>query len=226
MIRPAIVGGMCLGAVLLAGAWMMFQRIPPWYRPTDVAAARLQEVKNDLVGTFERFSDLMNGEQPFRFRLTQEQVNAWLAARREIWPPAQRWVPPEMDAPFIAFEADGAVVAATVSLGSVRTVLSATVSARVEADRLAVRVRRVRAGALAVPDAWVRRRLAMLGPRGRADAASGRAVPELAELMGGARLPADYHWPNPKRRFRLVSVRFEPGALVVEIQPLERRAAP
>ncbi len=217
------LGGAAVVAVgLAASAWMLFQRIPPWYRPTPVPAADLQAVKDDLARFEIALSERMNGDRPFALVITQEQLNRWLAAREQMWPPARAWIPPLMEDPFVAFEPGRVRLAGTVTLGGVRTVLNATAEIRIDSDQLFLRVFGVKGGSLPMPDALVRERLRALDERRRRTAAGPADLPSAEGVIVGWRVPAEFVWPNGKRRFRVRGVRVEPGAMTLDLEPLPR----
>jgi hypothetical protein len=224
IVALTIAGGMLLLAI---AGWLSLQHIPAWYNPQPVPAVQLQHVKDDLVATVASLSERMNGGAPFTFRITQAQLNAWLAAREQIWPPAQAWIPPEMENPYVVFRPGRIVLAGTVRWGGIRTVLSAAAAPSVTDAGVTVRLSDIRGGSLPVPDAWVRQQLESLELRQRRRHAEDPATMlPLGELLEGASFPAEFVWPNPHRPFRLLDIRVEDGALTLEIQPLPRSGAP
>ena len=74
-VAALLVGGVVTG-------WLLFQHIPAWYRPVEIPPAELQRVRNDLVRTSDLLAEALKEPRgPFKFRVTQDQVNAWLSAR-------------------------------------------------------------------------------------------------------------------------------------------------
>jgi hypothetical protein len=215
-----------LAAVLTLGGgvtgWMLFQHIPAWYVPAQVPAADLQAVRDDLVRTQDSFSEHLQSEGTFKFRITQDQINAWLAAREQMWPEVRKWVPPMMEDPFIAFEPGRVVLAGTVALGNVRTVLSASVQLAVDGKGLAVRLAGVKGGSLPVPDALVREQLRQLDTRRRNDRDVSPGLPAIEQLMAGTHVPGEFVWWNGNRRLQIRGIRVEHGAITFRIEPLPR----
>ncbi len=222
-VRWIGAGGAALVLVAVIVLWMLFQHIPVWYEPVYVSAADLQRVRDDLVGTFDAVSRQMNGERPFAMRITQQQLNEWLAAREQMWPPAQEWVPPGMENPVVRFEADRIILAGTVVYGSLRAVLSVSVALTVDGDGLSVRLFDFRGGSLPVPEALVREPLRRIDARRRDGRYAGDGMPAAEALLTGVRIPAEFTWPNGKRRFRIGAVRLERGAIILDVAPLPRR---
>lgn len=202
---------------------MLFQHIPAWYTPAQVPAADLQGIKDDLVRSEDSFSASMNAEGIFEFRLTQDRLNAWLAAREQIWPEAQHWIPPMMDAPFIAFEPGRILLAGTVQLGGIQTVLSASVHLGIDDQGVAIRLAGVTGGSLPVPDSLVREQLRQLDARRPRRTEAATSLPSAEELLAGTHVPAEFVWWNGKRPFRVRGIQVERGAITFRIEPLPRR---
>lgn len=218
-IRRWIIG-IALALLLLGTvtSWLVFQHIPRWYQPVHVGVGDVKLVQADLTATSQNFFDQVNGDTIFEFAITDAQLNAWLAVRDTL-PVAREWIPPAMEDPFIAFESDRVVLAATARFGSVRTVLSVVAHLAIDGHDLVVRLSDVKGGSLPVPDAVLARLLRDL------DTAEGRrssGLPSAVDLLTGARFPAEFEWANPKRRIRLHDMRIEPGAIHLRIEPLER----
>ncbi|HOW19818.1 MAG TPA: hypothetical protein PLC79_12350 [Phycisphaerae bacterium] len=214
-----------LVAALLAGGltgWMLFQHIPAWYAPVQVPAADLQGVKDDLIACNNAFDDRMQAGGVFEFRITQDRLNAWLSAREQMWPAMRKWVPPMMEDPFIGFEPGRVVLAGTVTLGGVRTVLS--VRLRLDADDkgLLVRLTEVRAGSLPVPAVLVREPLRQIDAHTRNGREAASKFPLAEDLLAGVHVPAEFVWWADKRHFRVCGVRVEPGAITFRVEPLPR----
>ena len=101
--------GVCLGT-----GWLMFQHIPSWYRPLQIAPADVQSVRDDLVITVDQLSESMvKSNTQFERRFTQEQINAWLTILEKIWPASRNWLPAQLTEPFISIDKDAIRLAAT-----------------------------------------------------------------------------------------------------------------
>ena len=146
--------------------------------------------------------------------MRQEQVNRWLAARREIdvfqldLGPLQR--------PQVHFLSDNRLrIAGTVSRGGFEAVLSATVKLELTDDQLVVTLDHARLGALPAP-----RRL--IGELLRRSLASGATATDLAQ-SGSIAPPNDWVWPNGKRRFHVGRLRVSDGLTSLSLVPAARR---
>jgi len=222
--------GTAAGVMLLLGAaltaWLMFQHIPSWYQPMEIARADLQRVRDDFVATFDGLTLAMaSADRPFDYTFTQDQINAWLAAREEMWPLSREWLGPLMSDPFVAIDRGGIRLGATYRQDGVQTVASARVELQARADGVAVRLTEVAGGSLRVPQTWIRPELAKLdrtvwpaGERSKHQVGPGR-LPALSELFEGAVFPNAWRWNNPRRSFRISNLKLQDGALVVTFDP-------
>lgn len=232
-VRWVLLSVGLLAMVLVVTAWLMLQHIPAWYRPARIPAAQLQQVRNDLLATYDSLAGEMNAATgPFDFRLTQEQVNAWLASRAEIVPGAGRWLPPFLSDPAVVIDGDGVRLGITYSDHGLRTVVSARLRLGADAQGIHLRLEEVASGSLGLPRSWIRDALSALGPQVVPLAEQmgvdvpERALPELERLVEGITLPNEGVWQNPRVRFRVVGLRVEPGVIVITFEPIGRQASP
>jgi hypothetical protein len=218
--------------VLVAGVtcWLMFQHIPGWYRPPAIAPAHHQRIRNDWAGSRDSLQQAMLRERPFEFTITQDQLNSWLAIREAIWQLSREWLPPALSEPFILIEKDGLRLAATYRSGSIRTVLSARLRTKLQADGIWVRLDGLDGGSLGIPDSWVRERLTLMDGRAWSPGKKSRfqlggpPLPSLPGLLDGAVFPATWVWKESELAlpFQITGLRFEPGVLVISLRPLPR----
>jgi len=228
-LRWSLLAGSLAALGAAAVGWLMFQHIPSWYRPAAIAPGDLQAVRDDLARTFDTLSGLLIHEDgPFEYRLTQDQINAWLAAREDIWPGSREWLPPTLSEPFVSLDADGLRLAATYRQGGLQAVVSLRLTARAEREGIIVRLTQVSGGSLGIPRSWVCEHLLALdagawpvGKRSRLQLA-GDPLPPLSSLFEGIRLPHAWIWENGKQPFRIIDLQFEPGAGVITFEPLPR----
>lgn len=218
----------------LAGLWLSFQHVPAWYRPVEIAPDRMQSVRNDLLRVRSDFSErLLLAQLPFEYKLLQDQINDWFTAREEMWPLSREWLPPWMSDPLVIIDKDGIRLAATLNHGLLRTVGSAKLEIRADEGQIRVRLIEVNSGSLPIPHKYVLQELQNLDRQGWSLEMFGKADRTGARLSGlleGVSLPNVGTWvelgvsgKSIRRRFRVVGLRLEPGALVVTIRPLEFR---
>jgi hypothetical protein len=212
--------------------WLMFQHIPSWYRPPAIVPVNSelsQRVRNDWLGVIGDLRDeLVRSDTPFDYSVSQDQLNAWLAVREVIPKLPRNWLPPSMSEPFVLIERDGVRLAATYRSGGIRTVLSARLEIAVESSGIRVKLAEVAGGSLGMPESWVVERLALLDgrtwPAGqRSDyQVGGPPLPALTGLYEGVSLPNTWLYKEVDRRFRVKGLRFQPGTLLVTLEPLPR----
>jgi hypothetical protein len=223
------IGSVLILLLSLGTGWLMFQHIPGWYRPVQIAPERFKEISASFVNNVNRPGvKLHESQEPFEHCFLQDEINAWLAYPEQIWPAAGRWLPANLSDPMVVMDGEGLRVAVTLDERGVRTILSARLTAEVVSDGIRVRLVEVAGGSLPLPKAGVRRLLARIDatawPAGRysRDQIGGPPLPALAGLFEGITLPASWRWFNGDAPFRLTALRFEPGIARVTLQPLPR----
>jgi len=218
----ATLAGACL-AVAMVTIWLMFQHIPAWYQPPAIGPQELRAIHDDLKGTVDQLTGyLINSPEAFERRFTQEQINQWLSAREAIWPLSRKWLPEMLTNPFVSIEPDGIRLATTFRKGGLQSVLNARFTAEVSPRGIELRLVKVALGSLPVPSFVVRDQLDRLDEQLKAGAGdNGSAKEGLAGLFRGIVLPNKYVWPNGKKPFRIIGLRFESGTCIATFEPLE-----
>ncbi|HSW45516.1 MAG TPA: hypothetical protein VLM89_08090 [Phycisphaerae bacterium] len=217
--------------VAVAG-WMLFQRIPDWYHPAEAHPDEAQSVRDDFTGTYNNLSIALNESSgPFEFRLRQEQVNAWLSARHEIWPEARHWLPREVSGPQVIIEPGGIRLAAALRHSSLQAVISVRLKVSADDAGITVRLLGAAAGSLPIPKSQTRQFLTMLDQGGnwpagrRADGQLGdRSLPALGGLFDGVVFSNRWIWHNGRQPFKITRITCRPGELVLTFHPLPRQA--
>lgn len=230
-LKRIVIGAAIVVVAGLGTLWMMFQHIPNWYRPVQVPPEYEQAVKDDFLQTQDNLREQLNTFQhSFEYRFRQDQINAWLAKRDELWemiyPKSRKWLPPDMSDPQVAIDPDGLRFAVTYSRRDIRTVLSAQIWLKADTNGIMIQLVRVAAGALPIPKSQIQQLLTKLDHRdlglGKHVAGQGRShsFPSLTGLFEGIRIPNAWSWQDGHRSFRMTQIRFEPGELVVAFEPL------
>jgi predicted PurR-regulated permease PerM len=62
-----VLAGLGLAVVaFLVAAWLLFQHVPSWYRPVEVAPDQVSQVQADLMRTTDALNERMvRADQPF-----------------------------------------------------------------------------------------------------------------------------------------------------------------
>lgn len=210
-MRWLLVGG--AAALLLAfGLIGAITCRPAWYVPASADFSRLQTDQSDLVRLADAIGRSLNAREAIEFTLPADQVNRWLAARRELFPEI---VFPELDRllvrPMIRIVPQGVVAAAVVELRGWPVVMSATLRPNLLEDAIEVELAEARVGRLSAPQVAL----------DQIAAAIRRAQAPPQSSMGGGRirLPRRLVWPNGKCRFSVARLDFEEDKVTVRLEP-------
>lgn len=212
-----------LGAVVVAGAYAML-RTPGWYAPPVVPADERQGVRNNLLAAEQAFTEgLRAGRDPFTYHVHQEDVNRWIAMRREIYPLIDELAPSQLVDPFVLFADDEITVAGRCALGGVDVVLSIDFEAGFRDGAIRLRATSVRCGSVRIPLSW-----ASLGLDQPIDRRTGKvwpgSPPMKGSLINGLEVGADAWWKNGGVAYRVLDARVRPGRLDLTVQPLGLRS--
>lgn len=233
-LKAALLGLAVAGITFLAVSWLLFQHVPSWYQPIEVPPDQVQRVQADLMRTTDTLNERMvRAREPFQFTIGQDQVNAWLAAREDMWPLSREWLPPGVSDPFVTIDAEAVRLAGTVQYGSVQTVVSVRLTLTADAERVRVQLLDVTGGSLPVPRGWVEELLVRFQQThaGRLE----RLAPDssdlnqrnhimLNDLYEGIDFSNRGLWrqlDNRPRPYRIIGLRLEPKALTVTVQPVD-----
>ncbi|MFQ5489085.1 MAG: hypothetical protein ACE5GE_00070 [Phycisphaerae bacterium] len=225
------------GVSLVAGAgWLGLRHIPDWYRPVRVADGELQRVRDSLTNTFRDISDRIVKGDRFEISLTDQMVTEWCAARGQIWPDADEWLPEWLKDPMVAFTPGRIVLGARLDRGAWQSIVGAHFSIETLGDDLILRLEEVTAGALPIPLASLAGPVEQLIHSQRLDPDSlpdelARAVqkmrdgPALSFLSQGQRVPGPLIWKNGDRPYFIRSVQVDDGWTKLIVEPLQGRMA-
>src|SRR5262249_56497839 len=98
---------------------------------------------------------LRSSEETFVYHLYQQDVNRWIAMRREIYPLIDELAPPELVDPIVLFETDEITVAGRYRKSGMDLVVSLDGSVSFANDEILLRVARIRCGSMNVPLSFV-----------------------------------------------------------------------
>lgn len=201
---------MTVGAVVAAGLAVVR---PEWTSPSSIDFNQRQADHAAITALEQRISAALHAGRGETVRLTDAEVNRWLATVPE-------WSAPPVSAallearPMVRFSDDGADIAARVPIGAARPVLSIRLTAALDDEAIHVRMRGMQLGLLPIPLAilrpiavgWIRSRL-----------------PEFLEdvRIGGSELvlPSRFVWHNGKRNCRVTGVVSGDGWIDVVLAP-------
>lgn len=190
-------------------------RTPGWYAPPKITASQQQAVRDDLTTMSDRFSEAVQGTQPFAIELTQEQVNNWLTMRGEMWPAAKDALPAPWSEPFVLFDAGRVTLAARCDAIPSRPIVSAALDVRMENGEIVLRVAGVHCGSVPVPLSFIGSQLEQSFDIWD----EGTGVHAKGDLVGGVRMNTRHTWWNGRREYRVADVQLSKGLLRFEIEP-------
>ncbi len=212
-----------IGAILLLiitvgayWAWTRANAAPGWYKPpaaTDVEVVRLAE--NVEYGLIEEFHKIRESDEPWRLRVRERQINAWLAARLPEWIKQQRgtW-PTEFGTPQIRVGRSGLDVAVEVNVDDRKHVLVTRLVPEVHDGQLRFTVDEVGLGRLSIGGAPAEKLIGWIG-----EVADGSGAGFLGMLTGeeqvGSRIDL-----SDGRRVELMEMTLTGGAIVLKNRTL------
>lgn len=223
--QSLLIGGLGVFGLLIGGGAAAL-RTPSWYVPPVIAPAEQQKVRNNLVAAEQAFTEsLRTAREPFVYQLLQNDVNRWIAMRREIYPLIDELAPPQLLDPFVVFHADEITLAGRYGSGSLAPVISIDLAPTMEYGQLQLRATAVRCGSVRMPAGVVD--LGLSQHIQRNPEATWPGSPAISgDLLSGLRIGAQAWWKNGGNEYQLLAVQVVPGKLLLTIQPLGRRHAP
>jgi hypothetical protein len=197
--------------VLAVVAWWLAGLTPRWYQPAgpeDGAALQLGEAAEYRL--VEEFQKIRPADTPWRLRIPEDAINAWLTARLPQWLAGQgvAW-PPELGPPQIRMTPAGIELAlASDDLGG--RVGRLHVAPTIHGNQLTLPPPALRLGRLPLrlPFAWIR-------PDVEEAVGQTEALRFLATLLQGGRIEATVPLAD-NRHVRLRAITWEPHACVIE----------
>lgn len=228
-----VVLGLLLSIVLIGAAgvyiaWRLSWQQPAWYAPPNPKDARIVTLADDTeYQLLEQTQMVRPVDEAWALRITQAQINAWLAARLPRWieHDANMTWPEQIGTPQVLIDAAGLRIATPVTIGPTpnaaasatsasRTVVATLVPTIAADGGLSLKLTSIALGKVWVPGA----------PLTRLVDAVKEASPEFLDhpqvrqaievLSGRQSLPAEYTLADG-RRVRVKDVRLVNGAIEV-----------
>jgi uncharacterized protein YpmS len=219
-LKRVVLGVILSLALIGAGgaytAWRLSWQEPTWYHPPDPKDLRVVTLADDAeYAMLEQSQKIRPKTEPWTLRLTQQQMNAWLAARLPAWIEHDanlRW-PEQIGTPQVLIESDGVSIAAPVMTHGVsRTVVARLKPAVAPDGRLSLKLTRISLGRVWLPGE----------PLGKLSDAVRDAAPEFLdsprvkqtiEVLAGRRTLSPHLVLADGRRVTVTSVHLDDGAL-------------
>jgi hypothetical protein len=203
-------------AALIAGLIVLLQHEPGYYRRAEVPPGpRRTQLSEEFYRQVSTLLSLLNDpepDRPWQLRLTQEQVNSYLAEGFIEAHLDRTELPRHIRELRVAFDADTVLVGFRYGRGSWSVVVSVELrlwTSAHESDTVMVQVRRVRVGAIPVPVRYVQELLAQALRRRNLEIQWYRheGLPvAVVRFQSSRRAPT----------FRLENLRVEPGQFLLQ----------
>lgn len=220
--RSALASAAALSLVLMVVLYVLF-RTPTWYRPPVVQPDQRQAVRNNLINAEQAFTESLRSGGRFVYHLYQDDVNRWIAMRREIYPLIDEIAPPVLIDPVVLFRDDAITIAGRFPVGPTDVVLSVDIKPELVDDKILLRVTSVRCGSFPVP-----RDFGDMGLGERTDLGAEALWPGSPAMSGdflsGFRIDTAAWWKNGGVDYRVVGLAVRSGRLDLTIEPIGRHA--
>lgn len=210
---------LALLAIGAAVAGWLALRTPDWYRVPVIAEAQRQQVRNNLLSAEQAMTEGLRRNQPFVYQLHQDDLNRWLAMRREIYPLAEEFIPPQWSDPFVRFDTGRITVAGRFRHESWSTIASLDINVAFTDGDIVLTAGAVRSGSLPLPASLLGLPLGQPIDR-RAEKTWPGSPPIAGDLINGVRVGAKAWWKNGGYAYEVKNVTVSPGVLKFEFQPL------
>jgi len=220
--RRAFVGAAALSVVLVVILYVLF-RTPDWYRPPVVAPDQRQAVRNNLVNAEQAFTESLRSGGRFVYHIHQDDLNRWIAMRREIYPLIDEIAPPVLIDPVVLFDDEEITVAGRFPIVASDVVLSLDIKPELIDDKIRLKVTSVRCGSFPMP-----RDFGDMGLGRRADLEAEALWPGSPAMSGdflsGFHIDTQAWWKNGGVDYRVAGIAVRSGRLDLTIEPIGRHA--
>ena len=218
-------------SIAIAGAWLSFQRIPPWYRPLWLTRAQAETVREEAEQTFELASRKMVAGAPFSISISEQQINDMLSAQQLIWPAALSSLGPGLTDPCVDVEPGYIKVGLRWRRGEIQTVLNNRLVLRKADGALTLQSAGARAGSLPIPASTIWECFVDRSATGITAQAAAQPAPRQADTLSGAlhgllvageplSLAGVFYWPNGDIPFTISDLVLQQDRITVSVLPL------
>jgi hypothetical protein len=211
-------------ALILLVFMYLLLATPSWCEPPAIAPEERQQVRNNLIAAEQAFTEsLRAGVGPFVYHVYQDDLNRWIAMRREIYPLLDQLTPPEIRDPFVLFQEGCIRVAGRHQDRLLGSVLSLDITANLEGGGLMLRAVAARVGRVRIPFCLLVGS-ALTEPVEKDEEETWPGSPRIeGALVGGLRVGAQARWKNGGVWYRVTDVQVHRGRLDLTVEPLGRQ---
>lgn len=218
--RILLFAAVAAGTVLAAFSYALMHT-PRWYTPPVVAPHARQAVRNNLLSAEQAFTENLMAGGPFTYHLFAEDINRWIAARKEIYPLIDDLVPPLLEDPVVEFDNSRITVGGRYRIRDLSVVISIDITARIEQDSIVLKANAVKCGSVRMPLAFGR-----VGLDLSIDRPENRTWPGSPRMWGsfltGFHVGTRAWWKNGGIDYQITGLAVEPGTLNLDVMPLGR----
>ncbi|MBX3395053.1 MAG: hypothetical protein KF841_06760 [Phycisphaerae bacterium] len=211
--------GLFIVAIVYCGSALI--KTPGWYRPPMIPPESQQKVRNSLIAAEQAFTRNVAAGHSFIYHLYQEDLNRWLAMRREIYPRVDELFPPGVSDPFVVISPESVTLAIRYQTAWHSTVVSMEFDVVFRDDAIELAAKSVRCGNLRLPknlEALKLDRRIVLDRNG-----AWPGSPQMqGDLLSGLRLDSRSRWKNGGVEYRVTNLSLLPGRIDFSIEPLGR----
>lgn len=207
----------------IAALWGLTRMTPHWYEPPNPTDEEVLELADRVeFRLLEEFQRIRPDPEPWKLRVRENQLNAWLATKLQDWIAHKEsliW-PEDLDMPQIRFEPDGISLAVAVeSLGPSKIIVTRMMP-RFEGGELLVTVNRFSLGRLNIPGKPAERIAGLID-----EYASSAEIDDPVAFLFLRMLRGDEHIDPvlnlaDSRRVRLTNLELENGSVILTAKTL------
>jgi hypothetical protein len=218
--RRALLAGAIVSLLFVLVMLLLLLHGPSWYAPPTIAPGERQHVRNNLIAAEQAFTESLRADVgTFVYHIYQDDVNRWLAMRREIYPLLDELAPPELADPFVLFDSGQITLAGRYRSGALDAVVSVDIAVAMQGDRLNLTVAAARLGLVRMP-LGIAHHLGLDKSVDRGPDDIWPGSPRIwGDLTGGLNVGSDAWWKNGGVAYRVLDVSVERGAINVTVEP-------
>ncbi len=207
----------------IAALWGLTRMPPHWYEPPNPTDEKVLELADRVeFRLLEEFQRIRPDPEPWKLRVRENQLNAWLATRLKDWIAHKEnliW-PEDLDMPQIRIEPDGISLAVAVESMGPSKIIVTRMMPRFERGELLVTLNRFSLGRLNIPGNPVERMVGLID-----EYASSVEMDEPVAFLFLQMLRGDEHIDPvlnlaDSRRVRLTNLELENGSVILTAKTL------
>ena len=222
-IKRVALGALGVLVLVLVVVAFVALRTPAWYQPPIVPVEEQQRVRNHLIQAEQAFTKSLLAGEPFIYHIYQDDLNRWLAMRKEIYPRVDELIASVLTDLFAIIEPGNITLAGRLAIGRLGGIVSIDIEPAFRNQKIILTAKAIRHGSLPLPLS-----LDELGLRRHVDLSENRAWPGSPRMHGsfltGFEIEPNAWWRNGGIDYLVTDLAVREGRLDLTIQPLGRHA--